>query len=99
VAGGSYRRSGRRRGLSRGGNDGSFAAWYGVGGSQSLGMEVRAGCHTGEIEPLGADVGGIAVHIGARIAALAQPSGGPCQLDRQRLGRRAGAAVRRVGRA
>jgi len=39
-----------------------------------LGLEVRAGCHTGEIELLGADVGGIAVHIGARIAALAQPS-------------------------
>jgi class 3 adenylate cyclase/pimeloyl-ACP methyl ester carboxylesterase len=39
-----------------------------------LGLEVRAGCHTGEIELLGADVGGIAVHIGARIAALAGPS-------------------------
>jgi len=40
-----------------------------------LGIEVRAGCHTGEIELLGADVGGIAVHIGARIGALAGPSG------------------------
>ena len=42
-----------------------------------LGLEVRAGCHTGEIELLGeggADVGGIAVHIGARVAALAGPS-------------------------
>ena len=39
-----------------------------------LGLEVRAGCHTGEIELLGADVGGIAVHIGARVAALAAPS-------------------------
>jgi class 3 adenylate cyclase len=39
-----------------------------------LGLEVRAGCHTGEIEMLGADVGGIAVHIGARIATLAGPS-------------------------
>ena len=39
-----------------------------------LGIEVRAGCHTGEIELMGADVGGIAVHIGARIAALAGPS-------------------------
>jgi class 3 adenylate cyclase/pimeloyl-ACP methyl ester carboxylesterase len=39
-----------------------------------LDLQVRAGCHTGEIELLGADVGGIAVHIGARIAALAQPS-------------------------
>jgi class 3 adenylate cyclase len=39
-----------------------------------LGLEVRAGCHTGEIELLGADVGGIAVHIGARVSALAAPS-------------------------
>ena len=39
-----------------------------------LGLEVRAGCHTGEIELLGADVGGIAVHIGARVGALAGPS-------------------------
>ncbi len=39
-----------------------------------LGLEVRAGCHTGEIELLGSDVGGIAVHIGARVGALAGPS-------------------------
>ena len=39
-----------------------------------LGLEVRAGCHTGEIELMGADVGGIAVHIGARVSALAGPS-------------------------
>jgi len=39
-----------------------------------LGIEVRAGLHTGEIELLGDDIGGIAVHIGARIAAAAQPS-------------------------
>ena len=39
-----------------------------------LGLEVRAGCHTGEIELMGADVGGIAVHIGARVGALAKPS-------------------------
>jgi class 3 adenylate cyclase/pimeloyl-ACP methyl ester carboxylesterase len=36
-----------------------------------LGLEVRAGCHTGEIELMGTDVGGIAVHIGARVGALA----------------------------
>jgi class 3 adenylate cyclase len=42
--------------------------------AKPLGLEVRAGCHTGEIELLGADVGGIAVHIGARVAALAGPS-------------------------
>ena len=38
-----------------------------------LGLEVRAGVHTGECEQRGDDLGGIAVHIGARIAALAQP--------------------------
>lgn len=36
-----------------------------------LGLEMRAGVHTGEVELRGADVGGIAVHIGARIAAEA----------------------------
>jgi class 3 adenylate cyclase len=37
----------------------------------SLGIEVRAGLHTGEVELMGEDVGGIAVHVAARIAALA----------------------------
>ncbi len=37
----------------------------------SLGIEVRAGLHTGEVELIGDDVGGIAVHVAARIAALA----------------------------
>ena len=41
---------------------------------KALGIEVRAGCHTGELELTGADVGGVAVHIGARVAALAGPS-------------------------
>ena len=36
-----------------------------------LGLEIRAGLHTGEIELAGDDVRGLAVHIGARIAALA----------------------------
>jgi class 3 adenylate cyclase len=38
-----------------------------------LGIEVRAGLHTAEIELRGADIGGIAVHIGQRISALAGP--------------------------
>ena len=38
-----------------------------------LGIEVRAGLHTGECEVLGDDVGGIAVHIGARVSAMAGP--------------------------
>jgi class 3 adenylate cyclase len=37
----------------------------------SLGIDVRAGLHTGECEIMGEDVGGIAVHIGARVASLA----------------------------
>jgi len=36
-----------------------------------LGIEVRAGIHTGEVELIGEDVGGMAVNIGARIGALA----------------------------
>jgi len=42
-------------------------------GVQSLGISIRAGLHTGECEIMGKDVGGIAVHIGARIAAIAAP--------------------------
>ncbi len=39
-----------------------------------LGIEVRAGLHTGECELLGEDVGGIAVAIGARVGAAAEAS-------------------------
>jgi class 3 adenylate cyclase len=42
-------------------------------GVLSLGIHVRAGLHTGEIELRGADIGGIAVHIGQRVSALAGP--------------------------
>ncbi|TFG73660.1 MAG: adenylate/guanylate cyclase domain-containing protein [Solirubrobacterales bacterium] len=38
-----------------------------------LGIELRAGLHTGECELRGEDVGGIAVHIGARVGALGSP--------------------------
>jgi pimeloyl-ACP methyl ester carboxylesterase len=38
-----------------------------------IGIEVRAGIHTGEVELIGDDVGGMAVNIGARIGALAEP--------------------------
>jgi class 3 adenylate cyclase len=41
---------------------------------QPLGIEIRAGLHTGEIALDGDEVQGIAVHIGARVGALAQPS-------------------------
>ncbi len=39
----------------------------------ALGIEVRAGLHTGEVELIGEDIGGIAVHVAARISALAGP--------------------------
>lgn len=42
--------------------------------TRPLGLEVRAGCHTGEAELVGDDVRGLAVHIGARVAAKADAS-------------------------
>ena len=39
-----------------------------------LGIEVRVGIHAGEVEVRGDDIAGMAVHIGARVAALAGPS-------------------------
>jgi class 3 adenylate cyclase len=64
--------------------DGFFAAFDGPAravrcaeaisaGVRSLGIEIRAGLHTGECEMIGDKLGGIAVHIGARVAALARP--------------------------
>jgi pimeloyl-ACP methyl ester carboxylesterase len=64
--------------------DGFFAAFDGparaircacaiVAAVRDLGLEVRAGLHTGECEQLDGKVGGIAVHIGARVAAQARP--------------------------
>ena len=53
------------------------ATWCALGICSSireLGIQIRAGVHTGEIEIHGDDVGGIAVHIGARVSALASPS-------------------------
>jgi class 3 adenylate cyclase len=64
--------------------DGFFAAFDGPAraircaeaisaGVRPLGIEIRAGLHTGECEVIGDKVGGIAVHIGARVATLARP--------------------------
>jgi class 3 adenylate cyclase len=39
--------------------------------TQGIGLEIRAGVHTGEVERRGQELAGIAVHIGARVAALA----------------------------
>lgn len=43
-----------------------------VAGAQDLQLAVRCGLHAGECELLEDDIGGIAVHIGARVAALAK---------------------------
>jgi class 3 adenylate cyclase len=48
-------------------------AWAIRDAVHQLGLEVRAGLHTGECEVAGAKVSGIAVHTGARIAAAARP--------------------------
>jgi class 3 adenylate cyclase len=40
---------------------------------RELGLELRAGLHTGECEQVDGKLGGIAVHIGARVAAEAEP--------------------------
>jgi class 3 adenylate cyclase len=40
----------------------------------SLGIEVRAGLHTGELEVMDGDLGGLAVHIAARVMDRASPS-------------------------
>lgn len=45
-----------------------------VAGVHSLGIEIRAGLHTGEVALEDDDIAGIAVAIGARVGALAGPS-------------------------
>jgi class 3 adenylate cyclase len=63
--------------------DGVFASFEGPGAAvrcacaigrslRELGLEVRAGVHTGECERIGDKLGGVAVHVGARIAAMAR---------------------------
>jgi len=41
-------------------------------GARQLGIKVRVGLHTGEIELRGDDIGGVTVNIGARVSALAE---------------------------
>jgi class 3 adenylate cyclase len=64
--------------------DGLFAAFDGPGrgvscacaireSTRPLGIEVRAGLHTGECELINGKLGGLAVHIAARVAACAEP--------------------------
>jgi class 3 adenylate cyclase len=65
--------------------DGFFATFDGPAGAvrcalaivdavRDLGIEVRAGVHTGEVETIDGKVGGIGVHIGARVSSAAGPS-------------------------
>jgi pimeloyl-ACP methyl ester carboxylesterase len=44
-----------------------------VEAGHQLGIKIRAGLHTGEIEVTGPKIGGIALHIGSRVAATAEP--------------------------
>jgi pimeloyl-ACP methyl ester carboxylesterase len=44
-----------------------------VGDAKQLGIKIRAGLHTGEIQVTGPKISGIALHIGARVAATAKP--------------------------
>jgi class 3 adenylate cyclase len=44
-----------------------------VAAVSQLGIEIRVGLHTGECDVIGDDVGGMAVHVAARIGALAEP--------------------------
>jgi class 3 adenylate cyclase len=45
-----------------------------AGALRPLGLEIRAGLHTGEVQRIGGNIAGIAVHVGARVAAAAAPS-------------------------
>ena len=67
-------------------------------GVRPLGLEVRAGVHTGECEVMGDKIGGIAVHIGARVAAQGWRGRGAGVEHRQGPGRRLGHRVRRSRR-
>jgi len=67
---------------------------------RELGIELRIGLHTGECELMDGKVGGIAVHIGARVAAQAEPSSsrvspasGDCTRSNERFSGRRGQAT------
>ena len=70
-----------------------------AGGVGDLGLQVRAGVHTGECELRGDDIGGMAVHIGARVAARAEPGEVLVSEHGQGPGGGLGPRLRRAGRA
>jgi hypothetical protein len=54
---------------------------------RGIGLQIRVGLHTGEVEQRDSDVGDIAVHIAARVMAVAGPGGDPYLQDRTGSGR------------
>jgi class 3 adenylate cyclase len=56
--------------------DGVHIAYHVIGDGpiDVMWIQIRAGVHTGEVETIDGKSGGVAVHIGARVAALAGPS-------------------------
>ena len=70
-----------------------------VGSAGDSGIEVRAGLHTGEVELLGDDVGGIGVHIAARVSSLAGAGRAAGVAHREGSRRRLGDRIRRAGHA
>jgi class 3 adenylate cyclase len=83
ITRGQFERYGGR--VIKGLGDGFLAAFEGpakaircaraiCGEVRPLGIEVRVGVHTGECELRGDDLAGLAVHVGARVGALARPS-------------------------
>ena len=69
------RQAHRRRGAVgvRRAGDGDALRRGAARGRRELGIQLRSGIHTGECEAIGEDLGGLAVHIGARVGALAGP--------------------------
>jgi class 3 adenylate cyclase len=61
--------------LLRGPRTGDPVRGRAQGGVGGIGVGIRAGLHTGELELRGDDVGGLAVHLAARVMAAAQPGG------------------------
>jgi class 3 adenylate cyclase len=59
---------------------------------RDLGIELRAGVHTGECELIGDDIGGLAIHIAARVGALA--GGGETLVSSTTCGAVAGSGLR-----
>ena len=63
---------------------------------RQLGIEIRAGLHTGEVEVMNGDIGGIAVNIGARVGSGAGARRGAGVTHRYRPGRGLRHRVRRT---